>query len=116
MPTAAPRPCGYPGCAAYAVGSGRCAKHPRPSHRWAHDKVRGSRHQRGYGAHWDKLRLAILRRDDYLCQCEACRVYDRLRIAHEVDHIIPKAHGGTDDTSNLRAINRDCHKKKTARE
>jgi len=36
--------------------------------------------------------------------------------ATEVDHIIPKAKGGTDDMSNLQAINKECHKKKTARE
>jgi len=37
-------------------------------------------------------------------------------VAHEVDHIIPKAQGGTDDPGNLRAINRDCHRAKTQKE
>lgn len=36
--------------------------------------------------------------------------------ANEVDHIIPKFKGGTDDLSNLMAINSECHKRKTARE
>lgn len=37
-------------------------------------------------------------------------------VAHEVDHIIPKAEGGTDSPNNLRAINRDCHRRKTQAE
>lgn len=37
-------------------------------------------------------------------------------VATEVDHIKPKASGGTDELSNLRAINKECHKKKTAAE
>lgn len=37
-------------------------------------------------------------------------------IAKEVDHIIAKAHGGTDDMSNLEAICIKCHRTKTAKE
>lgn len=115
MPTAAPTPCTQPGCSAYAASNGRCARHPRPTH-WKDDRLRGNRHQRGYGRSWEKLREAVLRRDSYLCQCEDCTRANRLRPAHEVDHRIPKARGGTNALSNLRAINRDCHKAKTARE
>lgn len=35
-------------------------------------------------------------------------------MATEVDHITPKAKGGTDDADNLQAINAECHKRKTA--
>ena len=31
-----------------------------------------SRHKRGYGAEWDKLRLLVLRRDNGLCKCSHC--------------------------------------------
>lgn len=37
-------------------------------------------------------------------------------MAREVDHIVPKAQGGTDDDGNLQAINVLCHKAKTLRE
>lgn len=73
---------------------------------------RTSRHERGYGTAWDKLRLSVLKRDAYLCQCPDCLGgTKRVTPASEVDHIKPKAHGGTDDPDNLRAVNRMCHVK-----
>lgn len=76
-----------------------------------------SRQARGYGAKWDRLRKVILARDNYLCQCPECLGGDkRLTAAGEVDHIVPKAKGGTDEESNLRAVNTDCHKRITAQQ
>lgn len=77
---------------------------------------RQSRHARGYGTAWDKLRLIVLRRDCGLCQCAECKRIGRLRVATEVDHIVPRARGGTDDLENLCAINRDCHRDKSLRD
>ena len=62
----------------------------------------------------------ILERDGYLCQ--QClrdgrptplkvRPYD-----HAVDHIIPKAKGGTDDPDNLQSLCAPCHDAKSAAE
>jgi len=74
-----------------------------------------SRHKRGYGSSWDRLRKVILLRDRGICQCPDCQGGEkRLRIATEVDHIKPKAEGGTDDENNLRAVNSECHKRLTA--
>ena len=70
-----------------------------------------SRHERGYGSDWEQLRLRILRRDRYMCQCDECK--GRRRPATHVDHIVRKADGGTDDPSNLRSLNADCHKRIT---
>jgi 5-methylcytosine-specific restriction enzyme A len=81
---------------------------------WTPDARRGNRHQRGYGTAWEKLRARILRRDSYLCQ--PCLQAGRTTAAEAVDHIIPKARGGTDDARNLRAICGPCHREKTARE
>ncbi|MBF4406127.1 HNH endonuclease, partial [Vibrio anguillarum] len=36
--------------------------------------------------------------------------------ARDVDHIINKANGGTDDDANLQSICSPCHKEKTAKE
>lgn len=74
-----------------------------------------SRHTRGYGAAWDKLRLTILARDHYICQCDQCGL-KRPTPATEVDHITPKAKGGTDDPANLRAVASECHKRITAQQ
>lgn len=74
---------------------------------------RKSRHERGLGTKWDKIRAAILARDCGLCQCPTCKAADRTTQANEVDHILPRARGGTDDPSNLRAVNDACHKRLT---
>ena len=74
-----------------------------------------SRHKRGYGSAWDKIRVIVLKRDNGLCQCAECQGGKvRLTLANEVHHIIPKAKGGTDDLSNLQAINKECHMRETA--
>lgn len=68
------------------------------------------------GRPWRRKRAQILKRDGYLCRCDDCTRDGLLLLAHEVDHIVPLAQGGTDDENNLRAINRRCHQRKTARE
>jgi 5-methylcytosine-specific restriction protein A len=79
---------------------------------WEHD--RPSRHARGYGTAWDKLRLRVMERDRWLCQ--PCLRNDRTAVAKEVDHIKPKDKGGTDDPANLQAICKPCHKAKSITE
>lgn len=73
---------------------------------------RPSRHARGYGNAWDKLRLRILSRDEYLCQ--PCYREGRITAATSVDHIKPKAKGGTDDPTNLQSICTACRAEKDA--
>lgn len=70
--------------------------------------------QRGYGSKWDVIRGRVLKRDKGLCQL--CLRAGVVREAKTVDHIIPKAHGGTDADSNLQSLCWPCHKAKTARE
>ncbi len=80
------------------------------------DPSRGTREQRGYDSAWRRVRPKILKRDGYRCRCDDCKRLGRVLSAGEVDHRIPKFEGGTDDPSNLYAINRDCHKRKTQAE
>jgi len=118
MPQSLPRPCTYPGCSALVRDGARCERHKVYAGSFA-DSRRGSRHERGYGAAWDKLRRQILERDNYLCQpsLRAGRVVQ----ATQVDHIVNKAewlrvHGtlaGVDDPANLQAICEAEHRKKT---
>ncbi len=71
-----------------------------------------TRQAKGYGAEWQKARKLALARDSYLCQ--PCLSKGRPTEATQVDHITPKAKGGTDDLENLQSICDDCHKAKTA--
>lgn len=114
MATAAPKPCRHSGCAALSYSkSGYCDKHVGEDVKeWV--KAVG---QTGRGGRpWRRLRSLVLDRDGWLCQCEQCQQRLMPLVAHEVDHIVSLAEGGTDDPENLRAINRDCHRAKSQRE
>lgn len=58
---------------------------------------------------WPATRRRILDRDGQRC-------YRCGRHATDVDHIVPRHLGGSDDDDNLAAICRDCHRRKTGRE
>lgn len=73
-----------------------------------------SRHERGYGYQWTKLRKIVMQRDVYLCQ--PCLSKGRPTPAKQVDHIVPKSRDGLDDLDNLQAICVECHKAKTKAE
>lgn len=120
MPVSAPKPCAHHGCGKLVSDGRYCPDHKRAAPGSFADKDRGTRHQRGYGTNWEKLRLAILRRDNGLCQ-ECLRngvlkaVGDKPYSAF-CDHIVPQAEGGTDDESNLQMLCRACHTAKTDKE
>jgi len=69
---------------------------------------RPSAARRGYGSRWRKLRLMQLRRYP-LCQWPGCN-----KPATDVDHIVPRASGGTDDADNLQSLCHAHHSVKTA--
>ena len=113
MPSRIPKACRVRGCRHTTTDpSGYCESHK--SEGWKQYKPGQSRHQRGYGSKWDSIRARILKRDKGLCQL--CLRAGVVREAKTVDHIIPKAHGGTDADSNLQSLCWPFHKAKTARE
>ena len=117
MPPRIPKACRKQGCPLTTTdASGYCSKHKPINTGWSRYQKGRSRHQRGYGSAWDNLRNQVLQRDRYICQCDECKRSGIIKDATHVDHIVAKAHGGTDDLSNLRAINEMCHRKKTAKE
>src|ERR1035437_5053237 len=60
-----------------------------------------------YSGPWPRIRLKILKRDNYLCQIRAPKCQGT---ANEVDHIVPGSKGGAwFDESNLRASCRNCN-------
>ena len=110
MPKAAPIPCRAPRCRSYATKKGYVTE--VKAKQWNHGGK--SRHDRGYGSDWDKLRKIVLERDEYLCQKHLAEgIY---REGNEVDHIISKHKGGTNDLSNLQSLCNTCHREKTLKE
>lgn len=114
MPRKAPTPCRHPGCAQLVDRAGYCDEHKRDAAGWRSDAHRGNRHARGYGSEWTRTRIRILKRDCGLCQ--VCLRAGDVTKADSVDHVVPKAEGGTDDDDNLQAICDPCHAIKTAQE
>jgi 5-methylcytosine-specific restriction protein A len=131
MPTLPGHPCAHPLCPAIVPAKQRyCTEHKGHD-----DKQRGTSTERGYGAHWRRIRANVLRRDGWQCQGSietqmvertegvniviAGEAGPSLRCwneATEVDHIIPKSQGGTDELDNLQSLCKGCHSRKTAKE
>jgi 5-methylcytosine-specific restriction protein A len=108
MPTQVGRPCLAPGCPAIVTDGAWCKAHrPAPS------THRNSPSVRGYDKRWQRIRAAYLARHPL---CVACRADGRVTEATEVDHIMPLAMGGTHSESNLQALCKSCHSRKTAKE
>ncbi|MBU9866806.1 HNH endonuclease [Rahnella aceris] len=113
MPPRTPTPCRARTCRALVSDrSGYCDAHRGES--WSRHNKKASSTQRGYGAKWRRQREAALRRDRGLClMCLAEGVATQ---ATDVDHIIPRAHGGGDELENLQSLCTPHHRHKTARE
>lgn len=102
--------CRHPGCRKLVDVPGFCEAHKK-QHGWY---AGGRSDKRGYGYGWRKLREEVLDRDAGLCQ--ECMRHGRITPGTDVDHIVPKAEGGTDSLANLQTLCRECHKAKTLRE
>lgn len=114
MPHTPGKPCRYRGCAEVVHGVPYCEEHARLVQRQV-DANRPSPSKRGYGRRWRRLR------DMYLSEHPLCQDPDGVHgsfppVATEVDHILAKKLGGTDDWENLQALCKSCHSRKTARE
>ena len=69
-----------------------------------------SRQGSDMGAGWASARSRVLRASDgicYLCGREG---------ADEVDHVVPRSRGGSNDPENLRPVHKSCHSRKSAAE
>jgi 5-methylcytosine-specific restriction enzyme A len=118
MPRKPPRICTTCG----DVVDGVCPKCGGGTKGWTDDRIRGNRHQRGYGNDWVKTRDAYL---DSHPLCEYC-LEKRPEVLTpntadsplEVHHKIP-FHGINDplrlDPTNLKTACPDCHRSVTGR-
>lgn len=97
----APHPC--PGCLQITSRVGRCIVCGG-----------GTTSQRGYGAAWRLRRASQLLLHPF-CQWVVTIPSTTCRLrATDVDHIVPKAFGGTDDASNLQSLCAAHHRLKSA--
>lgn len=51
-----------------------------------------------------------------ICECGQEHCAGRIRGPWEIDHIVARSFGGSDDWSNLRLLADECHKPKTAKD
>jgi 5-methylcytosine-specific restriction enzyme A len=112
MPTRPPKPCVQPGCGALVANGSRCAAHQREHYRQFNAR-RGTVTEQGYGTRWRKIRDYHIALEPL---CRECLGKGKTVAASEVDHIVPRAQGGTDDDNNLQSLCKSCHSAKTARE
>lgn len=99
MTRSALRPCIV--CGTPAPGS-RC-----PLHATGWSSV-DSRASASYGSEWRRLRRTVLSEEPF---CRGCGGE-----ATDVDHILNRARGGSDERSNLQPLCHPCHARKTADE
>jgi 5-methylcytosine-specific restriction protein A len=83
-------------------------------HRAAHtDAARPSARARGYDTAWQHTRADHLELEPW---CRFHRERGEYVPATEVDHVIARRRGGTDDHANLRSLCKPCHSRRTALE
>lgn len=114
MPRSAARPCRRPGCPNLTREGRYCAEHRRERQE-DYEANRPSSSARGYDARWQRLRKMVLARDP-LCSDPFGVHGDTAVPATDVDHIVPRSQGGTDDESNLQTLCHACHSRKTVQD
>ncbi len=100
-----PHVCTMPGCPVLVYGQSRCAEHQK-----AHEERWGEQRKVGYGREWRKRRTEYIEAhpfcaDPFHTGCTA--------FATDVDHILSRTRGGSEDESNLQSLCGACHRRKT---
>ena len=81
----------------------RCPSHQRAKRPWV-----TNRPKKVYGWAWQQIRNTVKAEEP---NCRYCG-----RPTTDIDHIIPRAEGGTDHRTNLQGLCTSCHKRKTHQE
>jgi 5-methylcytosine-specific restriction protein A len=109
MPTAAPKPCGHPGCGKLVRdGTSRCEAHKRPDWNKKPDAPK-----RMTGRKLQAARAALFQRNPLCVMCQAKGI---VRLAQHRDHIVPLSEGGLDVEDNTQGLCTECHDGKSLAE
>lgn len=108
MPLKALHQCSYPGCHSLIRNGSRCALHAT-----AYDKQRPSSTKRGYDRKWREKRDAFLQKHPWCCDPYGVHWHGNVQ-ATQVDHVVPKKDGGSDDEENLQGFCDSCYSRKTS--
>ena len=104
------RPCSKPGCPELVPrGERYCEKHRGEERRY--DRERGSAAERGYDAHWRKVRAWKLSVSPI---CQDCLEKGKVTPAKEVHHNDGNPRNNTPE--NLKSLCHSCHSRRTAKE
>jgi 5-methylcytosine-specific restriction protein A len=108
MPNRPLSACSYPGCAGRATDRGRCGQHAR-----TREQLRGTAASRGYGAKWRRQRATYFAEQPY---CVVCLADGQYKLATDLDHVVPREQGGSDEWDNLQGLCKEHHSAKTMRQ
>ena len=111
MPWKPKHPCAWPLCPAL-TDKQYCPEHQKmASGEYKRDaKERGVDRDYYSSRRWRRLRKMFLAAHP-ICVTPGCN-----KPATEVDHIIPRDKGGTDEESNLQAMCKPCHSRKSVKD
>ena len=76
-------------------------------------ELRATASARGYDSTWQKLRAWYLSRYPL---CRHCVLNGMTTPASEVDHIVPRSRGGSNEPENLQVLCRTCNRGKSNRD
>lgn len=100
-------------CGRLTTNPSRCDVH-QSEWQARQDRLRGSSTQRGYGGEWRRVAKAVLSQwvavNGYHCPGYGVPSHSAEKLT--VDHVVPKAAGGTDHPSNLSVLCRSCNSRK----
>jgi 5-methylcytosine-specific restriction protein A len=109
--------CSWPLCGKRAEPGceGRCRAHYLEGKRLTNATYRGKSELKpgGGSRRWQLMREMQLSKEPL---CRECLAVGVSRPATQVDHVVPRSHGGTDDEDNLQSLCRAHHNEKNKAE
>lgn len=114
MPYKPKKPCAYPMCPELVdAGARYCDKH-KPLHKRRYEDNRPSARERGYDRTWEKVRKMYLVEHPLCEDCLERGIYTPAKEVHHIEKVKDRP-GKRLDMSNLRALCKVCHNRRTAR-